>query len=112
MTSDGNIYYLQYGVYVNQDVLNESIKKLDDYIVYEHDNKYYVYLGAYPDLMVALKMKKIFENQNIYTYIKNDYMNNSKLINEITIINKKILSSDKIDEILNYNKQIINLLKK
>ena len=72
MTSSGNIYLLQYGSYINKDVMKENIKELEDYIVYEHDNKYYVHLGAFTNIDTARKMQKYFEDINIYTYIKND----------------------------------------
>ena len=60
MESMGNIYLLQYGSFVNKQVMDELVKDLDDYIVYEHDNKYYVHLGAYINLETARKMQKIY----------------------------------------------------
>ena len=111
MISSGNIYLLQYASFINKDVMEENIKKLDDYITYEHDNKYYVHVGAYVNLDTARKMKKYFENENIYTYIKNDYLGNDDLINQIREIDKKILDSDSNEEILVNNKKILDLLK-
>lgn len=111
MTSSGNIYLLQYGSYISEEVMNENIKKLDDYIVYYHDDKYYVYVGAYFNLDTANKMKKFFENDNIYTYIKNDYIGDSEVINEIKKIDKEILDEDNYNKIKENNKKILNILK-
>jgi hypothetical protein len=112
MTSSGNIYLLQYGSFINKDVMNENIKKLNDYIVYEHDDKYYVHVGAYINIDTAIKMQKFFENENIYTYIKNDYIGNSEVINKIKEVDKEILNEDNYEKIIENNKIILNLLKK
>ena len=111
MTSSGNIYLLQYGTFISEEVMNENIKKLDDYIVYYHDDKYYVHVGAYYNLDTANKMKKLFENENIYTYIKNDYLGNSEVIDKIKILDNKILNEDNYNIIKENNKKILDLLK-
>lgn len=111
MTSSGNIYLLQYGSYISEEVMNENIKKLDDYIVYFSDDKYYVYVGAYFNFDTANKMKKYFENDSIYTYIKNDYIGDSEVINEIKKIDKEILDEDNYNKIKENNKKILNILK-
>lgn len=111
LSSDGNVYLLQYGSYINQNVMNENIKKLDNYISYEDDGKYYVFLGCFTDLSNAKKMSKILENKNIYTYIKNDYLGNSEVVNKIKDLEKNIMENDDIKEISNINDEILNLLK-
>lgn len=111
MTSSGNIYLLQYGSFINKNVMNENIKNLDNYLFYEHDDKYYVYLGAYFNIDTARKMQKFFENENIYTYIKNDYIGDSEVISKIKDVDNKILNEDNYEKIINYNKEILNILK-
>ncbi len=108
MTMDGNIYLLQYGSYINKDVMNNNIEKLTNYITYEEDNKYYVYAGAFTNIENANNLKKIFENENIYTYIKNDYISNSEIINKIKEIEGDINDTN-IKEI---NEKILDILKK
>ena len=107
MSMDGNIYLLQYGSYINKDVMNDNITKLENYITYEEDNKYYVFLGAFTNIENANKLKKIYENENIYTYIKNDYIGNSEIINQIKDYEQD-LNDENIKEI---NNKILNLLK-
>lgn len=112
MTSDGNIYLLQYGSYISKNIMEENIKKLDDYFVYEEDNKYYVFLGAYTKLDNANKVSKILEKNNLYTYIKNDYLGNSDVISEIEKLEIKIMEEDDHNKILKINKEILEILKK
>ena len=111
MTSNGNIYLLQYGSFINKDVMNENIKKLNDYIIYEHEDKYYVHVGAYINLDTARKMQKYFENENIYTYIKNDYLGNSDIIKQIKELDKEILDDKNNNKLMENNRKILNLLK-
>jgi len=111
MTSSGNVYILQYASFTNKEVMNENIKKLEDYLIYEMNNKYYVYLGIYTSLDTAMKMKKHFENDNIYTYIKNDYLQDNSLVNKIKDYDLEILNEENNYKIIDINKKILNLVK-
>ena len=108
MSIDGNIYILQYGSYISKDVMEENTKKLDNYLMIEEDDKYYVYLSVFTNKENALKMQKNYEKQNIYTYLKNDYISDEKLIERI----KKMEEDVKDFDIKEVNKEIINELKK
>ncbi len=108
MSIDGNIYILQYGSYISKDVMEENTKKLDNYLMIEEDDKYYVYLSVFTNKENALKMQRNYEKQNIYTYLKNDYISDEKLIERI----KKIEEEIKDVDIKEVNKKIINELKK
>ncbi len=107
MTMDCNIYLVQYGSYINKEVMMDNLDKLEDYITYEEDNKYYIFLGAYTDILNANRLKQILEEENIYTYIKNDYIGNSEVINKIKDL-EKIINEENI---LDINKKIIEILK-
>lgn len=111
MTSNGNLYMLQYASFINKDVMNENIKKISDYVIYEVDDKYYVYKGAYVNLETAKKMQKYFESESIYTYIKNDYMGDSTIVEKIKEIDNKILEEKDNKKIIELNKKILNILK-
>ena len=111
MESMGNVYLLQYGSYVNKQVMDELVKKLDDYVVIHVDNKYYVYLGAYINLETARKLQKIYLEEGIHTYIKNDFLTNDKLISNINKIDNIILNEEDSKKILEINKKNIKLLK-
>lgn len=106
---DGNIYLLQYGSYISKSVMEENIKNLNNYIIVEEDNKFYVYVGAFTSLSNAKKMQKSLENKNIYTYLKNDYIGNTEIINKIKDLDKDIIQNEKKME--ESNKQILEILK-
>lgn len=111
MKSEGNVYLLQYGIYTTNEVLNENIKKLTDYIVYEKDNKYYVYLGIFVNYENAYKVSELLENSNIYTYIKNDYLEDSNLIKKLNILDEKMTDLKKEHEIKSLNREMLDLYK-
>ena len=111
MTLDGNIYLLQYGSYINKEVMQDNLNKLNDYITYEDDNKYYVFVGAFINLENALKLQNILNNQNIYTYIKNDYISDNKIIKEIEKYDEEAIKTDDEDKIIKLNKNILSILK-
>lgn len=111
MKSEGNVYLLQYGIYTTKEVLNENIKKLTDYIVYEKDNKYYVYLGIFVNYENAYKVSELLENSNIYTYIKNDYLGDSNLIKKLNILDEKMTDLKKEHEIKSLNREMLDLYK-
>ena len=110
MNMDGNIYFLQYGSFISYDVMRDNIEKLDDYVIYEEDGKYYVYLGAYTSLENAIKVQSNFENKGIYTYIKNDYLGNSALFKEIEKLDNDALMEE--NKIMDINQKILSILKK
>ena len=110
MESMGNIYLLQYGSYINKDAMEECIKDLDDFFIYEHDNKYYVHLGAYINLETARKMQKLFVERNIHTYIKNDFVSNDDFISKLKELDEEILNEKDNKKIMKINEKILKLL--
>ena len=59
VNEDGNIYYLQYGVYTNKESAIENTKKLNNNNVNkEMYDKYYDYLGVRANNDLAIKIKK------------------------------------------------------
>lgn len=106
MTLDGNIYILQYGSYISRSVMEENTKKLDNYLLFEEDNKYYIYLSIFTSHENALRMQKKYNDKNIHTYLKEDYLGDEKIIEKI----KKIENQDK--DLEKINEEILNELKK
>ena len=109
MASYGNVYMLQYGAYTEKEVLEESIKKLekDSYIVVLENNIYYLYLGITTDYFNALNIQKIYDNKNIFLYIKQHYIGNSLLINEIKKSDDLIKNFGSSKEIIDEQKKIL-----
>lgn len=110
MILEGNVYYLQYAIFTKEDVMLDAVKKLDNYFIIHLDNKYYVNVGAYLTLSNAKKYQKILEENKIYTYIKNDYINSDRKekIKKWDSDFKKEKDTLKLREI---NNQIINIFK-
>ena len=108
MILDGNIYFLQYAIFTKEDVLDDVTSKLDNYFINMEDGKYYVYLGAYTSISNALKYQKILEDEKIYTYLKNDYLNNG-LEDEIKKLDKEMKKTDNVQKIKEINNKIIEL---
>lgn len=69
-------YFLQEGVYLSKDIVNENIKRLDYYVVERKNNKYYVYIGITKDIEIARKFKNIYERLGYDIYIKEKSINN------------------------------------
>lgn len=111
MILDGNIYFLQYAIFTKEEVMNDVIKKLDNYFIIHEDNKYYVYLGAYTTLSNAIKYQKILEENKIYTYIKNDYLNNG-LENKIKLLDEEFKKESDLKKLKDINNKIIDLFQK
>ena len=101
---------MQYAIFTNEDVISEATGKLDNYFLIENDGKYYVYLGAYSTLANAEKMKKIYEDDKIYTYIKNDYISNGKEM-EIKELSREIDNENNSLKLKEINNKIINIFK-
>ena len=106
VNEDGNIYYLQYGVYTNKESAIENTKNLNNnYVIREIDDKYYVYLGVTENYDLAIKLQKYYKNQNIYTYIRSDYVENSETLDKLKEYDNKIKDT-KEEEIINVMKEI------
>lgn len=107
MSSEGNIYMLQYGAYINREIMNESIKKLkkDTYITVYDNETYYVYLGISTIYENAFDIKKYYENQDIFLYIKDYYIGDSLLKDEINKLDSLIIHETDHNKIIDYVKQ-------
>lgn len=111
LSRNGNIYLLQYGSYINKSIMEENVQRLNNYISYENDGKYYVFLGVYTNLELAKRVSEIFENKNIYTYIKNDYLGDREAINRIMELEKEIIEENDLGKIDIVNNKILDTIK-
>ena len=69
-------YFLQEGVYLSKDIVDENTKKLDYYVVERKNNKYYVYIGITKNIEIARMFKNIYERLGYDIYIKEKSINN------------------------------------
>ena len=103
--SDGNIYYVQYGVYTSEEGAKNNATKLDNYKIVELDDKYYIYLGVTTNYDVALKIQEYYKEKDIYSYIRSDYVTNSKTLDLLKEFDNKLESASK-EEIKEVMKEI------
>lgn len=88
------IYFLQQGVYSNDQVLKKNIANLQAYTTVENNNKYYVYIGITNNYEDALKIKEVYKKQGYDLYIKEDHINNTFFINDLKQYSTLLKSTD------------------
>ena len=93
-------YFLQEGVYTNEEILNENTKDIKIKLINHEDNKFYVYLGITKDVAIAKKLKKIYQEKGYNIYIKEKYLSNEELSTNITQFDLLINSTNDEKEIL------------
>ena len=108
LNEDGNIYYVQYGVYTSQDAALSNASNLDNYLIQEMDDKYYVYLGVTTNYNTALKIQNLYNEQDIHTYIRSDYVSNSETLNKLKEYDLKLEDLEQEEEIKEVIKEIFS----
>jgi len=106
LSEDGNIYFVQYGVYTSNEAALENAIYLDNYIIDELDEKYYVYLGITTTYNAALKIQNIYKEKDIHTYIRSDYVNNFEVLNILKEYDEKLNNLETEEEIQSVIKEI------
>lgn len=99
MDEDGNIYYVQYGVYTSNEAALNNASKLNNYKIIELDDKYYVYLGVTTDYDLAVKIQNMYKEKDIYTYIRSDYVSNSETLELLKQFDDKLKDKENEEEI-------------
>ena len=99
MDEDGNIYYVQYGVYTSNEAALDNASKLNNYKIIELDDKYYVYLGVTTDYDLAVKIQNMYKEKDIYTYIRSDYVSNSETLELLKQFDDKLKDKENEEEI-------------
>ena len=101
LDDDGNIYYLQYGVYTTKDSANSNTKDLDiPYVIHEMDEKYYVYLGITSNYDIALKLRDMYKEKNIHIYIRSDYVENSETLDKLKEYDLELENIDNVETVM------------
>ena len=100
-------YFLQEGVYTNEDTMKESIKDLEDKVIEKINNKYYVYVAITKDEAVAKKIKAIYQNKNINLYQKEKVVKNEEFLNNVTQFDLLIRESSSSEEILTIEEVVL-----
>ena len=96
-------YFLQEGVYYHDDKLTNLKQKVLEY----KDDRIYVYSAITKDLEVAEKLLNIYNQNNIQLSIKEKYLKNEELKNNIEQFDLLIKESNDIDEIMKIEEVVL-----
>ena len=99
-------YFLQEGVYTNN-ILKNNMSNLTHKVIEKKDNKIYIYIGITKDIEIAEKLINIYEEKNIKLSIKEKYIRNNELKNNIEQFDFLILSAKDKDEILKIEEVVL-----
>lgn len=106
--SSYNAYIIQIGSYNNEDSLDETFESEEDYLIVEEDGKYNVYVGITTDLVNANKIKNLYQNKNIETYIKPTVINNVEFVNNLEQYDILISEVDSEENIISISDVILS----
>ena len=79
-----------------------------DYIVEKIGDKYYAYVGITTNLSNANKIKKIYDNKNIDTYIRKRNIKNEEFYNNLEQYDILLSGALKDKDVLSINKVILS----
>lgn len=100
-------YFLQEGVYSNEDTLKNNLRGLTQKVVDYNNDKYYVYVGITKDLEVAEKLKKIYEDKGIKVYQKEKNVTSEEFSNNVEQFDLLIKATTEEDEILTIEEVVL-----
>lgn len=106
--TNNTYYFLQEGVYSNEDIMNENTKKISNKLITKSDNKYYVYLGITKNIDIAKKIEKIYDDKNIDIYYKEIFINNEEFSNNVDQFDNLINSTNNLDDILTIEEVVLS----
>ena len=99
-----NAYLIQIGSF---DDLDYEVNK-DNYLVLKENGMYNVYAGITTKLDNASKIKKMYENKNINSYIKPTVIDNVEFMNNLEQFDILIEEVDNSDNLISINDVIIS----
>ena len=101
-TSDKtNIFFLQAGAYSSLDSAKEALSNITNKLTVKDKNKnmYYNYIGITSNSKEALKIKELYQNNNIDLFIKNVRIENKDFLTELEQYDILLENSKSLDEV-------------
>lgn len=86
-------YILQVGAYSNYDNVVKNTRDLENYIVYEENNLYKIFIGITSDTEIYNKLVTTYAS-NLSTFKKTVKINNEEIENKINNFDKVIKNTD------------------
>ncbi len=102
------IYFLQLGVYIDEDTMNDDIKNIENKLILQEDNKYYVYVGISKSKNNLKKISKLYEDKGYSLYIKEQIVMNNEFLINLEQFDKLLKEANSMEEISTINSVILS----
>jgi len=103
-----NSYLLQLGVYSSNEEMIKELGNIEEYLVIEKDNKYYVYLGISSKKDNATKIQNAFLEQEIQVSIKKTVIDNIEFMSNLEQFDILLDSASTNEDIMSINEVIMS----
>lgn len=106
--SNNTVYFLQLGVYTNKNSMQLDTKGIENKIVTQENDKYYVYVGISKNKKNLEKISKLYKNDGYSLYIKEMSVLNNEFLVNLEQFDKLIESAKTNEEINTINMVILS----
>ena len=106
--SNNTVYFLQLGVYTNKNSMQLDTKSIENKIVIQENDKYYVYVGISKSKKNLEKVSKLYKNDGYNLYIKEMSVLNNEFLVNLEQLDKLIESAKTNEEINTINMVILS----
>ncbi len=101
------VYFIQRGVYSNKQNMINSMNEFSNYVYSVEDNQYHAYIGITKTKTNADKIKQIYEQNNLITYIVEKNINNKEFLTILTQYDDVLSKTDDIKTIKVIENQVV-----
>lgn len=108
LDNDYNSYLLQLGVYDSKEDMNKALESVENYMVVEKDNKFYVYLGISTKKDNAEKVADVFSKEDINVSIKKTVIDNVEFISNLEQFDILLDNASNSEDIKSINEVILS----
>ncbi len=108
LDNDYNSYLLQLGVYDSKEEMDIALKKVENYMVVEKDNKFYVYLGISTKKNNAEKVADVFSKEDIDVSIKKTVIDDIEFISNLEQFDILLDNASSSEDIKSINEVILS----
>lgn len=106
--SNNTVYFLQLGVYTNKNSMQLDTKSIENKIVTQENDKYYVYVGISKSKKNLEKVSNLYKNDGYSLYIKEMSVLNNEFLVNLEQFDKLIESAKTNEEINTINMVILS----
>lgn len=110
-TNSLKVYYLQYGVYSNEENMKKSVLSLPYYIYRIEENQYHVYIGITSKEENVKKLQEYFQSFGYVTYKKEGYIKNQNYIEQLNTLDEMLIKVTDQKTINDINQKILENYK-